>query len=45
MPKTSKGKNVTVEKKEKFPLEGKCRPEDIICKCVVTATGHPRNFT
>ena len=22
-------------------LEGKCRSEDIICKCVVTATGHP----
>ena len=23
-------------------MEGKCRSEDIIYKCVVTATGHPR---
>ena len=24
-------------------MEGKCRSEDIIYKCVVTATGHPQN--
>ena len=30
-------------KKQEFPLEGKCRSEDVIYKCVVTATGHPRN--
>ena len=33
---------VTVEKKQECPLEGKCRSEDIIHKCVVTATGNPR---
>ena len=29
-------------KKQECSLEGKCRSEDIIYKCVVTATGHPR---
>ena len=32
----------TCSKKEECPLEGICRSEDIICKCVVTGTGHPR---
>ena len=31
-----------VRKKRECRLEGKCRSEDIIHKCVVTATGHPR---
>ena len=35
-------KKCNYRKKEKCPLEGKCRSEDIICKCVVTATGRPR---
>ena len=34
-------KDCNCRKKEKCPLEGKCRSEDIY-KCVVTATGHPR---
>ena len=31
-----------VRKKQECRLEGKCRSEDIIHKCVVTATGHRR---
>ena len=31
-----------LRKKQDCPLEGKCRSEDIIFKCVVTATGYPR---
>ena len=31
-------------KKQECPLEGKSRSEDIIYKCVVTATGHPRKI-
>ena len=31
-----------VRKKRECRLEGKCRSEDIIHKCVVTATGHSR---
>ena len=35
-------KHCNCRKKQECPLEGKCRSEDIIYKCVVTATGHPR---
>ena len=35
-------KDCNCRKKEECQLEGKCRSEDIICKCVVTATGHPQ---
>ena len=35
-------KDCNCRKKEECPTEGKCRSEDIIYKCVVTATGHPR---
>ena len=35
-------KKFNCRKKEKCSLEGKYRSEDIIYKCVVTATGHPR---
>ena len=35
-------RNYNCRKKEEYPLEGKCRSEDIIYKYVVTATGHPR---
>ena len=35
-------KNCNCRKKGECPLEGKCRSEDIIYKCVVTATVHPR---
>ena len=35
-------KDCNCRKKEECPLKGKCRSEDIIYKCVVTATGHPR---
>ena len=35
-------RNYNGRKKEEYPLEGKCRSEDIIYKYVVTATGHPR---
>ena len=42
MLQRSKRNIVTVAKKQECPLEGKCRPEDIIYKCVVTATGHPQ---
>ena len=38
-----KTKDCNCRKKEECPLEGKCRSEDVIYKCVVTATGHPRN--
>ena len=31
-------------KKQECPFEGKSRSEDIIYKCVVTATGHPRKI-
>ena len=34
-------KNCNCRKKGECPLEGKCRSEDIIYKCVVTATGYP----
>ena len=34
-------KDCNCRKKEECQLEGKCRSEDI-CKCVVTATGHPQ---
>ena len=34
-------KHCNCRKKQECPLEGKCRSEDIIYKCVVTATGHP----
>ena len=40
MLKTSRRKT-NYREKEKCPLEGKFRSEDIY-KCVVTATGHPR---
>ena len=36
-------KHCNYRKKQECPLEGKCRSEDIIYKCVVTATCHPRN--
>ena len=36
-------KHCNCRKKQECPLEGKCRSEDIIYKCVVTATGQPRN--
>ena len=42
MLKRSERNIVTVEKKQECPLEGKCRSEDIIHKCVVTATVNPR---
>ena len=42
MRKTSKRK--IARKKEDNRLEGKCRSEDIVYKCAVTATGHPRKF-
>ena len=35
-------KHCNCRKKQECQLEGKCRSEDIIYKCVVTATGHPR---
>ena len=35
-------KHCNCRKKQECPLEGKSRSEDIIYKCVVTATGHPR---
>ena len=35
-------KDCNCRKKEEWSLEGKCRSEDIIYKCVFTATGHPR---
>ena len=35
-------RNYNSRKKEEYPLEGKCRSKDIIYKCAVTATGHPR---
>ena len=38
---TSKQKIVS-RKKEECPLKNKCRSNDIIYKCVVTAKGHPR---
>ena len=41
MLKTSKQKLVS-RKKEECPLKNKCRSNDIIYKCVVTAKGHPR---
>ena len=28
-------------KKEECPLEGKCRANDIVCKCIASATGFP----
>ena len=33
-------KDCNYRKKEECLLEGKCRSEDIICKCVATAIGH-----
>ena len=33
-------KDCNCRKKEECPLEGKCRSEDIIYKCVATAIGH-----
>ena len=35
-------KHCNCRKKQECLLEGKCRSEDIIYKCVVTATGRPR---
>ena len=35
-------KHCNCRKKQACPLEGNCRSEDTIYKCVVTATGHPR---
>ena len=35
-------KDYNCRKKEECHLEGKCRSKDIIYKCVVTVTGHPR---
>ena len=35
-------KDFNCRKKEECLLEGKCRSVDIIYKCIVTATGHPR---
>ena len=35
-------KNCNCRKEEECQLEGNCRSKDIICKCVVTAAGHPR---
>ena len=34
-------KQCNCRKKQECLLEGKCRSEDIIYKCVVTATDHP----
>ena len=34
-------KHCNCRKKQECPLEGKCRSEDIIYKCVVTAADHP----
>ena len=36
-------KHCNSRKKQEYPLEGKYRSEDIIYKCALTATGHPRN--
>ena len=41
MLKTSKQKIVS-RKKEECQLKNKCRSNDIIYKCVVTAKGHPQ---
>ena len=41
--KKKQTKHCKCRKKQECPLEGKCRSDDIIYKCVVTATGHPRN--
>ena len=35
-------KNCNCSKKEECPLEGKCRTEDVIYKCIATTTGHPQ---
>ena len=35
-------KHCNCKKKQECPLQGKCRSEDIIYKCAVAATGHPR---
>ena len=35
-------KNCNCRKKEECLLEGKCRSQDVIYKCIATATGHPR---
>ena len=35
-------KHCNCRKKQEYQLEGKCRSEDIIHKCVVTATVNPR---
>ena len=35
-------KDYNCRKKEECLLQGKCRSEDIIYKCVVAAIGHPR---
>ena len=37
-------KKCKCRKKEKCLLEGECRSEDIMYKCVVTATGYPRKL-
>ena len=37
-------KHCNCRKRQECPLEGKSRSEDIIYKCVVTATGHPRKI-
>ena len=40
--KNKQTKDCSCRKKEECQLEGKCRSEDMIYKCVVTVTGHPR---
>ena len=32
--------HTTAEKKEDYPLEGKCRIENIIYECIVSTSGH-----
>ena len=41
-PKKKQTKKCNCRQKEKCLLQGKCRSQDIIYKCVVTATGHPQ---
>ena len=42
LKKNKQTRNCNCRKKEKCPMETNCRSGNIIYRCVVIATGHPR---